>query len=293
MEDLTILVTNWNQQKTLELCLKTYVKHHYTGEPLTCLIIDNGSLDGSKDWLRANGIPFVDLPRNVGHQEALNLFWNQIHTKYLFLCDSDVEFHANVFGYMSFLKDNCVSVGGIKHDFPLHPRIGPWFHFMDYLRLKEAGVNGFMEEGCAHGIADCSYDCGSRLWEKIQQLGLGHYNIDIVTDGKITHYTQVSTGQPHSGVWDRRNHIARRVYDFRDIKLAEKFIGPNSKWSEDFLNQQMSKGWVPVYFDMPKSIPLSVSPYTPPAAPPTGPPPITSGIHAPSPYSGPYRPKHI
>ncbi len=248
MEDLTILTVFWNQQKAVELCLKTYVKHHYSDIPLKCLFVDNGSTDGTKNWLRKNEIPFIDLPRNVGHQEVINLMWNKVQTRYLLLVDSDVEFQANVFEYLTFLTGDCVSVGTELHNPPLHPRIGPWFWLLDLHRIKNSGVRAFRGDGCT----DWSYDCGSWLWEKILQNRFTNHNISYTMwpvgqhYAKFIHYSQVSTAaDPDHNIQMRRGQIAERAK--QDIELRGRFTGETAVWTDDFLTAQMAKGWYPIF----------------------------------------------
>lgn len=234
--------------------LKTYIKHHYIRAPLRVLIVDNGSTDGSKEWLRTNEIPFISLPRNAGHSEVLNLVWNKIQTKYLLLVDSDIEFRDNVFTYIPLLKDNCASVGAITHNPPIHPRIAPWFHLLDYQRCKDAGIHAHRGEG----NTDWSYDTGSWLWEKIQQAGLTNHDIWMREwykgmyfheYEKVNHYGQVSSAQPNSEIPLRHAQIIKNLALYKDIDLRGKFIGENTTWSEEFLTAQLAKGWWPIYYD--------------------------------------------
>lgn len=257
MEALTLVVVSCDQQKTTELCLKSYVKHHYNGIPLNILLVDNGSTDNTKTWLKENQIPFIDLPKNVGHQEVINLMWNKISTPYVLLADTDVEFQANVYSYISLLKGTTVSVGSLMHNPPLHPRIGPWFWFLAIQKLKDAGVQTFSGHGCPHGMADWTYDNGSWLWEKIQELGLTNYNLPMTESWlgqryeKVIHYSQISTriANPTKEVRERREIIKVRVKNFEDIDLRNKFRGENTTWTSEFLDAQMTKGWNPIFYD--------------------------------------------
>ena len=45
MQDVTIVIPNYNGKKLLENCLKTLEKQTYTG--FKVLVVDNGSTDGS------------------------------------------------------------------------------------------------------------------------------------------------------------------------------------------------------------------------------------------------------
>ncbi len=175
MKDLTLTVVNWNQRPVIELLLKSYVKHHYTGEPLKLMLTDNGSNDDSKQWLTENQVPFIDCPINIGHETALNMIYKKIDTRYCLVTDSDVEFAENIFGYLDHLNDTCVAAGelisGDNLGTPIMPRIAPWFLLFDIQKLREVGIIKFRD------TTNHSYDTGSWISEKIFQAGLTHHQI--------------------------------------------------------------------------------------------------------------------
>lgn len=74
MQDITLVSVSWNNKTVMELMLKSFVKHHYKGEPLKLLLVDNGSDDGSKEWLKENKIPFYDFIINLGMNNLLILY---------------------------------------------------------------------------------------------------------------------------------------------------------------------------------------------------------------------------
>lgn len=236
--DLTLTTVNWNQKSAIELMLKSYVKHHYNGSPLHILLVDSGSNDGSKEWLRENEIPFLDLPENIGHEIALNVIYPDIKTKYALLCDSDIEFLDNVYCYLDYMQGKCVSVGelvenAILNGKKLKPRIGPWFWLFDYQLMRQTGVHTWRD------TKDWTYDTGSWFWEQMHSRGYTNHNLIrkpfIRGSGigyqyeKFNHFGSVS--------WDlrllpehateinlRRNCIDTKLNSYQDIDLRGKFI---------------------------------------------------------------------
>lgn len=267
MKDCTLWSVNWNQQKALELMLRSFAKHHYQGESIPLMLIDNGSTDGSKEWLRANGIPFLDLEKNATHEWALNLSFNMIKTRYVLLCDNDVEFQASVADYLNWILGPCVSVGDLVDNVyydghKLKPRISPWFWMFDIQAMKDAGIHAFRGDGCT----DWLYDSGSWLWEKMQGLGFTNHQLTRtgpdtdwrerkvpwasglgMTYDRFFHYSQISCVEPAAKTEERRQHIAQRGKEYQDVGLSGVFSGESRIMTSDFIDAVMAKGWCPFY----------------------------------------------
>lgn len=241
MNDITLLSVNWNQQPCVELLLKSYVKHHYTGEPLKLILVDNASTDGSQEWLIKSGIPFVSMSENVGHENGLNHVYNEIGTKYCLLNDTDVEYLSNVSGYINELNEDCISVGELidknyMNDIHIKDRISPWFWLFDIKKMQEAGVKYFRDPF----VEDWTYDVGSWHWEQMKNLGYSNFNLlrkpghqdeDLVSMryACVDHIGKVSWnlenhGDRYSEVMRRRQYVKDRLDLYKDIDLKGKFI---------------------------------------------------------------------
>lgn len=251
MKDITLVTINWSQQPCVELLLKSYVKHHYKDEPLNLYLVDNGSTDGSKEWLKKNEIPFVDLPENAGHENGLNKVYNEIETNFVLLVDTDVEFkepineylsivrHLTVFGYPD--KDKCISVGELidknyMNDIHIKDRISPWFWLFDISKMRAAGIKYFRDPS----VEDWTYDVGSWHWEQMKNLGFENYNIhrkhwnqdnEVVSMPyeKFDHIGKVSWNlnnhqDRYSEVMKRRYYVQERLKLYEHIDLKGKFI---------------------------------------------------------------------
>jgi len=239
MQDITLVSVNWNNKTVMELMLKSFVKHHYKGEPLKLILVDNGSDDGSKEWLKENKIPFFDFIINHGHEQSVNVIYSCIETKYALLCDTDVEFLENVYDkYLPFLNDKCKVAGELITDdqlnAPIKPRIGAWFFMFDIEAMKEKGVNIFRAE------CGWDYDVGSWMTEKIFENGFTHHQIDrkkgnIDKDvlgmdyGSHIHFGKLSWNVANhmDREWEinmRMDYIRERLKDYDDIDLKGKFI---------------------------------------------------------------------
>ena len=91
----TIIIPNWNGLEELKECL-TSIREYAPGAPL--IIVDNGSGDGSRDYLRSDGFRkeypgarvFL-LPKNTGFCHAVNLGARKAATKYVFMLNNDAR----------------------------------------------------------------------------------------------------------------------------------------------------------------------------------------------------------
>jgi GT2 family glycosyltransferase len=90
-EKVTIGVVNFNGNGVLEETLHALEKLDYP--ECEILVIDNGSTDGSRDWLRERTEKFqcVFLSRNVGSAAARNVLLKEACSDYIFFLDNDIR----------------------------------------------------------------------------------------------------------------------------------------------------------------------------------------------------------
>ncbi len=244
MKDITLVTVNWNQRHCVELLLKSYVRHHYTGEPLKLCLVDNGSEDDSREWLNDNGVPFILSTENVGHENALNAVYNLIKTKWALLNDTDVEYHGNVYGYINEVEKipACISAGELidkneMNGIHIQDRISPWFWLWRHDIMLEHGSKYFRNPA----NENWTYDVGSEHWETMKSYGFSNLNIerlqgdqdrDLISMkyplynhwGKVSWDIENKHGDRYSEVMRRRQAIKERIELYKDIDLRGKFV---------------------------------------------------------------------
>ena len=92
MHKTAIVILNWNGLEYLKKFLGIIV--HYSNDPGTFIYVaDNGSTDGSKDWISMNQpeVRVLDLGSNHGFAGGYNLALEQIEARYYLLLNSDIE----------------------------------------------------------------------------------------------------------------------------------------------------------------------------------------------------------
>lgn len=105
----TIVILNWNGQPWLEKFLPAVVEH---SPGAAVVVADNGSTDGSLDWLRSKrpDVRTLALGRNLGFAGGYNAALAQIDTEFALLLNSDVEVTP---GWCSALVDHLDAHSGM------------------------------------------------------------------------------------------------------------------------------------------------------------------------------------
>ena len=88
----TIIIPNYNGMAFLETCLSSLEAQSY--QQFSVLIVDNGSTDGSVEWLRAHEsarVRVLYLAENTGFAAAVNTGIKASDTPYVLLLNNDVR----------------------------------------------------------------------------------------------------------------------------------------------------------------------------------------------------------
>ena len=89
--DITVVIPNWNGLRWLPDCLAAL--EGQTCRPAEVIVVDNGSTDGSLDWLRARGaaLRLIALERNTGFAAAVNTGIRAAATPLVALLNTDTR----------------------------------------------------------------------------------------------------------------------------------------------------------------------------------------------------------
>ncbi len=92
MHKTAIVILNWNGLDYLKKFLGNVVKHSVVPDTVI-YVADNGSTDGSADWLSLNHaeVRIIKLGSNHGFAGGYNLALEQIEARYYVLLNSDIE----------------------------------------------------------------------------------------------------------------------------------------------------------------------------------------------------------
>jgi GT2 family glycosyltransferase len=85
--DVAIVIPSWNGLEDLKACLSSLRAD--AGGTVDLLVVDNGSSDGTAEWLEREGVDHVALPRNVGFAAAMNLGAARMRAGFILALNAD------------------------------------------------------------------------------------------------------------------------------------------------------------------------------------------------------------
>ena len=89
MKKVTVIIPNYNGLRFLPDCLDGLKAQ--TVKDFEILVVDNGSEDGSGEWLKESQVPAILLPENTGFSGAVNVGIRAARTPYVILLNNDTK----------------------------------------------------------------------------------------------------------------------------------------------------------------------------------------------------------
>lgn len=87
MKKVTVIIPNYNGMQFMEPCMRALEMQ--TCQDFEVLVVDNGSTDGSEEWLKEHHIPTIYLADNTGFSGAVNVGIQAARTPYVILLNND------------------------------------------------------------------------------------------------------------------------------------------------------------------------------------------------------------
>lgn len=93
MDNISIIIVNWNGKRLLSRCLDGLRQQTY--RQFSVILVDNGSNDGSIDFVNRNysEVKTIALPKNIGFAAANNIALKTIQAEYVALLNNDAIAH--------------------------------------------------------------------------------------------------------------------------------------------------------------------------------------------------------
>jgi GT2 family glycosyltransferase len=134
MSKTAIVILNWNGLGFLKMFLEIVVKNSLDDETEVC-VADNGSTDGSPEWVAENfsQVKLILLDKNYGFAGGYNLALSQLDAKYFVLLNSDIEVTDKWLLPLVNLMDNNPDVASCQ------PKILSYYHKNQFEHAGAAG----------------------------------------------------------------------------------------------------------------------------------------------------------
>ena len=134
MSKTAIVILNWNGLVFLKMFLEIVVKNSIDDETVVC-VADNGSTDGSPEWVAENfsQVKLILLDKNYGFAGGYNLALSQLDAKYFVLLNSDIEVTERWLLPLVSLMDNNPDVASCQ------PKILSYYHRDQFEHAGAAG----------------------------------------------------------------------------------------------------------------------------------------------------------
>jgi hypothetical protein len=139
---VAVVIPSWNSVDLLPACVDSVRVQEV---PTELLVVDNGSVDGSVEYLRENGIPHITLPRNVGFALAMNLGVARTSAPLVLALNADTELEPGFVATLVTRLATDSSLGGVA---PRILQLAGETHDIAAARLYSAG-QGLTRDGRA------------------------------------------------------------------------------------------------------------------------------------------------
>jgi len=106
-----VVIPSWNSRELLPRCLGSLADQ---GVEVELLVVDNGSGDGSAEWLEREGVPHVSLPRNVGFAAAVNLGAARVGAEAILALNADTVLEPGCIGRLLDELEADPALGGVQ-----------------------------------------------------------------------------------------------------------------------------------------------------------------------------------
>ena len=110
-EPVAVVIPSWNSVELLPRCLASLGAQE---EEIELLVVDNGSADGSLEYLRREGVPHLALPENLGFAAAVNLGADHTAAAAVLVLNADTVLEPGCLGPLRAALDGAPGLAGVQ-----------------------------------------------------------------------------------------------------------------------------------------------------------------------------------
>ena len=142
----SVVILNWNGEAMLRQYLPSVLTHTQLPE-VEIVVADNGSTDGSLEYLQTQDVRLIVLDQNYGFAEGYNRAIAQVDSEYVVLLNSDVEVTPHWLDTMLEYMDAHPNVMAAQ------PKVLSWNSKQEFEASKREAIS-FEHAGAAGGMMD-------------------------------------------------------------------------------------------------------------------------------------------
>ena len=244
----TIIIPNYNGMRVLEDCICSLKAQTYPN--FRILVVDNGSTDGSAEWLRERKIDTIFLSENTGFSGAVNAGIQASDTPYVILLNNDVRVDEY------YVAEMIRAIGQSERIFSVSSRMIQMYHpeLLDDAGDMYSVMGWAYQRGVGQPIRRFRKPCrvfsacaGAAIYRRVVFEEIGYFDemhfayledLDVGYRARIAGYDNVYC--PGAVVWHVGSGTSGSRYNSFKVKLAARnnvYVNyKNMPWPQLFIN---------------------------------------------------------
>lgn len=239
----TIIIPNYNGLSFMEPCFESLKEQ--TVRNFKVLVVDNGSTDGSVEWLKEHRIPSIFLKENTGFSGAVNTGIRAADTPYVLLLNNDTRVEPGFVAAMERAMDQSPKIFSVSSRMiqMYHPELlddaGDMYSILGWAYQRGVGRSSELYQKSCRVFSSCA---GAAIYRRavFDEIGLFdelHFayleDIDVGWRAKLYGYDNIYC--PDAAVYHVGSGTSGSRYNSFKVRLAARNC--------IYLNYKNMPGW--------------------------------------------------
>lgn len=239
----TIIIPNYNGLSFMEPCFESLKEQ--TVRDFKVLVVDNGSTDGSVEWLKEHRVPSIFLKENTGFSGAVNTGIRAADTPYVLLLNNDTRVEPGFVAAMERAMDQSPKIFSVSSRMiqMYHPELlddaGDMYSILSWAYQRGVGRSVNLYQKSCRVFSACA---GAAIYRRavFDEIGLFdelHFayleDIDVGWRAKLYGYDNVYC--PDAAVYHVGSGTSGSRYNSFKVRLAARNC--------IYLNYKNMPGW--------------------------------------------------
>ena len=239
----TIIIPNYNGLSFMEPCFESLKEQ--TVRDFKVLVVDNGSTDGSVEWLKEHRIPSIFLKENTGFSGAVNTGIRAADTPYVLLLNNDTRVEPGFVAAMERAMDQSPKIFSVSSRMiqMYHPELlddaGDMYSILGWAYQRGVGRSSELYQKSCRVFSSCA---GAAIYRRAVFYEIGLFDelhfayledIDVGWRAKLYGYDNIYC--PDAAVYHVGSGTSGSRYNSFKVRLAARNC--------IYLNYKNMPGW--------------------------------------------------